>query len=62
MAAFSLWCILLLLCWPLALVVAGVYTPVLPWFRWLQRRQLAAYDALRTRVGDMLGRSRAGIS
>ena len=42
--------------WPLALVVAGVYTPVLPWFRWLQRRQLAAYDALRTRVGDMLGR------
>ena len=42
--------------WPLALLVAAVYAPVLPWFRWLQRRQLAAYDELRSRVGDMLGR------
>ena len=42
--------------WPLALMVTLVYIPVFPWFRWLQRRQLEAYDDLRTRVGDMLTR------
>ncbi|MGF1596147.1 MAG: ABC transporter ATP-binding protein [Acidimicrobiales bacterium] len=40
--------------WPMAIVVGLAYAPVFPWFRWLQRRQLAAYDELRTRVSDML--------
>jgi putative ABC transport system ATP-binding protein len=40
----------------MALVVALAFAPVVPWFRWLQRRQLAAYDELRTRVGEMLTR------
>ena len=40
--------------WPIALLVAGCYAPVFPWFRWLQRRQLRAYDLYRTRVGEML--------
>ena len=40
--------------WQLALVVLAAYSPVVPLLRWLQRRQLAAYDALRTSVGDML--------
>ncbi len=40
--------------WPIAIVVALAYAPVLPWFRWLQRRQLAAYDELRTRISEML--------
>lgn len=47
---------LFLYSWPLALVVAAAYGPVIPWFRWLQIRQLAAYDELRTRVGEMLTR------
>jgi len=40
--------------WPIALLVAACYAPVLPWFRWLQRRQLQAYDRYRTMVGEML--------
>ena len=40
----------------LALVVALAYLPAFPWFRWLQRRQLLAYDEMRTRVGEMLAR------
>ncbi len=40
--------------WPIALLVAACYAPVLPWYRWLQRRQLAAHDLYRTRVGEML--------
>ena len=42
--------------WPLAIIVAGVYLPVFPWFKWLQKRQLRAYDNLRTQVAEMLGR------
>ena len=42
--------------WPLSLLVALAYAPVFPWFRWLQRRQLAAYDEFRTRIGEMLTR------
>ncbi len=38
----------------LALIVAVSYSPVIPTMRWLQIRQLAAYDLLRTRVGEML--------
>lgn len=40
--------------WQLALVIAAVLAPVLPIMRFVQRRQLAAYDALRTSVGDTL--------
>ena len=40
--------------WQLALITAVVFLPMLPLLRYFQRRQLAAYDLLRTRVGDML--------
>ncbi|MEM7274338.1 MAG: ABC transporter ATP-binding protein [Actinomycetota bacterium] len=40
--------------WQLALVVIAAYLPVLPALRWLQRRQIQAYDVFRTRVGEML--------
>lgn len=40
--------------WQLALVVVAAYSPVFPVLRYLQRRQLAAYDDYRTSVGDML--------
>ncbi|MFZ4519903.1 MAG: ABC transporter ATP-binding protein [Microthrixaceae bacterium] len=40
--------------WQLALVVVGVLLPVIPIMRLVQRRQLHAYDDLRTKVGDTL--------
>ncbi len=40
--------------WQLALVVLVVHLPVLPLLRWMQRRQIAVYDAYRNRVSDML--------
>ncbi len=40
--------------WQLALVSVGVFLPLLPALRYLQRRQLAAYDDVRTAVGGTL--------
>ncbi len=39
--------------WQLALVVLIAYGPVVPVLRYLQKRQLAAYDAVRSRIGEM---------
>lgn len=40
--------------WQLALVVLVLHVPLLPILRWMQARQLVAYEALRTRVSDTL--------
>jgi ATP-binding cassette subfamily B protein len=40
--------------WQLTLLVLIAYAPVPPLFRYFQRRQLAAYDEERTRIGDMI--------
>jgi len=40
--------------WQLALIVVVVHLPVVPILRFLQRRQIAVYDAYRNRVADML--------
>jgi putative ABC transport system ATP-binding protein len=40
--------------WQIALITAITYAPVVPLLRVLQRRQLAAYDAFRSRVGEMV--------
>ena len=40
--------------WQLALVTIAVYVPLLPVLKVLQKRQLAAYDVYRTRVGETL--------
>jgi len=40
--------------WQMAVVVVVVLTPLLPALRFLQRRQLRAYDRVRTRVGQTL--------
>lgn len=40
--------------WQLALVLVAVLAPVIPIMRLVQRRQLKAYDDLRTSVGDTL--------
>ena len=46
--------VMLVYSWPLALVTVVFFAPLLPLLRALQRRQLAAYDELRTRVGETL--------
>ncbi|SVC74913.1 uncharacterized protein METZ01_LOCUS327767, partial [marine metagenome] len=48
--------IMLVFSWQLALVMLMVHVPLLPVLRSVQRGQLRAYDRLRTRVSDMLGR------
>ena len=40
--------------WQLTLVVIVTFVPLIPVVRWLQRRQLAAYDEVRSSVGDCL--------
>ena len=44
--------------WQLTLVVLACYLPVVPTLKWLQRRQLVAYDSLRTSIGNLV----AGLS
>lgn len=39
--------------WVIALAVALVFAPIVPVLRFLQSRQLRAYDRFRTRVGEM---------
>ena len=46
--------VMLLYSWQLALVAVAVFLPLLPALRYLQRRQLAAYDEVRTAVGGTL--------
>ena len=41
--------------WQLTIIVVVVYGPVMPVMRWIQRRQLVAYDKVRTAVGETLG-------
>ncbi len=41
--------------WQLTLVVLLLHLPLLPIFRWMQARQLMAYEELRTRVSDTMG-------
>ena len=47
--------VLAIYAWQLALITVVAYLPLLPLMRVLQRRQLAAYDTVRSRVGDTLG-------
>ena len=41
--------------WQLAVVTMLLAAPILPLFRMMQRRQLKAYDQVRSRVGETLG-------
>jgi putative ABC transport system ATP-binding protein len=46
--------VMLVYSWQLTLVTVLVYVPLIPILRWVQRRQLVAYDRVRSRVGDTL--------
>jgi len=51
---FGILVLMFIYSWQLALVTIVVFLPMLPVLRRLQRRQLAAYDDFRTKVGDTL--------
>ena len=40
--------------WPLALLTMALAAPIIPLFRMMQRRQLLAYERVRSRVGETL--------
>ena len=40
--------------WVIGVLVTLIYLPVVPIMKWIQKRQLAAYDELRTKISDML--------
>ena len=48
--------------WQLTLVVLAVHIPLLPFLRWVQKRQFAAYALVRTRVADTLGHTSEAVS
>ena len=48
--------------WQLALLTILVYLPLLPILRYIQRRQLRAYNAVRTRTADTLSRTSEALS
>ncbi len=48
--------------WQLALLTIAVYLPLLPVLRYIQRRQLRAYNAVRTRTADTLSRTSEALS
>ena len=47
--------VLAVVSWPMALVTLGIYSLMIPILRFFQRRQLRAYDNVRSAVGNTLG-------
>lgn len=47
--------------WQLALVVFVTFLPTVPFMKWVQKRQLVAYDRLRSAVSFMVGRANEAI-
>ena len=48
--------------WQLTLFVLALHVPLLPFLRWIQRRQIAAYSRVRDRVADTLGHTSEAVS
>ena len=48
--------------WQLTLLVVAVHLPLLPFLRWVQRRQLAAYAKVRDRVSQTLGHTSEAVA
>ncbi len=48
--------------WQLTLVTLAIYLPLLPILRSIQRRQLRAYNVVRSATGEMIGRTSEAIS
>ncbi len=48
--------------WKLTLVVVAVHLPLIPFLRWVQRRQFNAYGLVRSRVAETLGLTSETVS
>ena len=53
---------MLIYSWQLTLLVIAAHLPLLPFLRWVQRRQLTAYGRVRDRVADTLGHASEAVS
>ena len=54
--------VMLFYSWQLTLLVLALHLPLLPFLRWTQRRQLAAYARVRDRVADTMGHTSEAVS
>ncbi len=54
--------VMLFYSWQLTLLVLALHVPLLPFLRWIQRRQIAAYSRVRDRVADTLGHTSEAVS
>lgn len=48
--------------WQLTLVVLACHLPLVPFLRWVQKRQFAAYSLVRTRVAETLGETSEAVT
>ncbi len=48
--------------WQLTLLVVALHLPLLPFLRWVQQRQIAAYALVRDRVADTMGHTSEAVS
>lgn len=48
--------------WKLTLLVVACHIPLVPFLRWVQRRQFAAYALVRTRVAETLGETSEAVA
>ena len=54
--------VMLVYSWQLTLMVAVLHLPLLPFLRWVQRRQIAAHGRVRDRVADTMGHTSETVS
>ncbi len=61
MVILGVFTVMALYSWQLALVVLVTFIPTVPFIKWIQKKQLAAYDRLRASVSFMVGRANEAI-
>ena len=54
--------VMLFYSWQLTLLVMALHLPLLPFLRWVQRRQIAAHARVRDRVADTMGHTSETVS
>jgi len=54
--------VMLFYSWQLALLVVALHLPLLPYLRWIQRRQIAAHGRVRDRVAETMGHTSETVS
>ena len=54
--------VMLFYSWQLTLLVLALHLPLLPYLRWIQRRQIAAHGRVRDRVAETMGHTSETVS